>query len=215
MNNQQNRSGMAEHPFEYAGGSDASTSSRTDGMNPGVEDPENAPSGMDSSHARKILERRASKVSEEDVEKLQTTLKEKIRGLKDLEDGLFWIGTLIGRAKLLWSMIRDGEFKVSTGTMLMVVAGLIYFVVPIDFTPDFIPGFGYVDDAVVLSTLWSMVQGELERYILFLRDSGREIDDLDALAFADGPPSEQGDVELSSFSSSSEQMNHNGTGREG
>ena len=209
MDNEQNAKGMAGHSFDYADGTDSSPTSGSDGLNPGVEDPERPPEGMDSGHARKILERRASKVSEEDVEKLQTTLKEKIRGLKDLEDGLFWIGTLIGRAKLLWSMIRDRDFNVSTGSMLMVVAGLIYFVVPIDFTPDFIPGFGYVDDAVVLSTLWSMVQGELERYMLFLRNSGREIDDLDALAFADGPPSEQGEVELTSFSNAA-QTNHNG-----
>lgn len=209
MDNEQSAKGMTGHSFDYADGTDTSTTSGTNGLNPGVEDPERTPKGMGSGHARSILEQRASKVTEEDVEKLQTTLKEKIRGLKDLEDGLFWIGTLIGRAKLLWSMIRDRDFNVSTGSMLMVVAGLIYFVVPIDFTPDFIPGFGYVDDAVVLSTLWAMVQGELERYILFLKNSGREIDDLDALAFADGPPSEQGDVELTSFTSS-EQTNHNG-----
>ncbi len=189
MNENMGTGSMKEHPF----GGDAETTTRV----PGVEDPGDLPGGMYSGMAEKILKNRASKVSGEDIDRLKNTLKEKIDGLKDLEDGLFWVGTLLGRAKLLWSMIRDREFKVSVPTMLMVAAGLIYFVMPVDFAPDFIPGIGYIDDAVVLSTLWGMVQSELEEYVLFLKQSGRQIDDLDALAFADGPPSEQGDVDLS------------------
>lgn len=201
-NSEENGRGMTTRGFNDGADSDQQTVEMP-GSNPidsGAESPDRPDrGGMDSDRARKVLEKGASRVRKEDVEKLQTTLKEKIRGLKDLEDGLFWIGTLVGRAKLLWSMIRDREFDVSMGTVLMVAAGLIYFVVPVDLTPDFIPGFGYIDDAVVLSTLWTMVQGELERYIMFLKNSGRDIDDLDALAFADGPPSEQGEVDLASF----------------
>lgn len=189
MNENTERGSMKEHPF----GDDTGTSTRV----PGVEDAGDVPGGTDGGMAEKILKNRASKVSGEDIDRLKNTLQEKITGLKDLEDGLFWVGTLLGRVKLLWSMIRDGEFKVSVPTMLMVAAGLIYFVMPVDFTPDFIPGIGYIDDAVVLSTLWGLVQSELEEYVLFLKQSGRPIDDLDALAFADGPPSEQGEVDLS------------------
>ena len=191
MNGESTAGSMTDHQFEQETSGDA--------RKPGVEDPGDVPGGMDSAKAEKLLKNRASKVTGEDIDRLKSTLKEKIKGLKDLEDGLFWVGTLLGRAKLLWAMIRDGEFNVSVPTMLMVAAGLIYFVVPVDFTPDFIPGVGYIDDAVVLSTLWKLVQSELEEYVLFLRQSGRPIDDLDALAFADGPPSEQGDVDLTSL----------------
>ena len=171
--------GMKDHAFDYAADREANT------RVPGVEDPGEVPGSISEKRAEKILSKKAAKISKADIDRLKRTLKEKVEGLKDLEDGLFWIGTLVGRAKLLWSMIRDGEFEISLKSKLMVAAGLLYFVLPTDLTPDFIPGIGYVDDAIVLSTLWGLVQGELTEYISFLKSSGRPLDDLDELAFAD------------------------------
>lgn len=144
--------------------------------------------GMDEDRARRILERRAKKVSEEDVEKLTTTLKEKVKDLKVLEDGLHWIGTLIGRAKLLFAMVRDKEFHIDTTSKVLVIAGLLYFVVPTDMMPDFIPGIGYIDDAFVLGTLWNLVAKELDRYVDYLEDVKREDESLDTLAFGGAEP---------------------------
>src|SRR5690606_20556028 len=87
MDNEQMTRSMKGDGFDGTG---QNGSQETDTLNRGVEDPSETPEGMDSGRARKIIERRAGKVNEEDVEKLQSTLKEKIKGLKDLEDGLFW-----------------------------------------------------------------------------------------------------------------------------
>ncbi|MBO6226630.1 MAG: DUF1232 domain-containing protein [Shewanella sp.] len=38
--------------------------------------------------------------------------------------------------------------------MMMIVASVIYFVMPIDLVPDFIVGFGLLDDAALLG--WTM-----------------------------------------------------------
>ncbi len=145
--------------------------------------------GVSEGRAKRILERRAEKVSTRDLSELTDKLKAKVRDLKNLEEGLHWIGTLIGRAKLLYGMIRDRDFQIELKTKLLVAAGLIYFVLPTDLTPDFIPGIGYVDDAVVLATLWKLVSEELGRYILFLKESGRGDDELDVLAFGTDAPS--------------------------
>ncbi|MGE3800544.1 MAG: YkvA family protein [Candidatus Kapaibacterium sp.] len=139
--------------------------------------------GFGERKARKILERRADNVSSDDLRNLTDRLRKKVGELKDLEDGLHWIGTLIGRAKLLFGMIRDRDFRVDVSTTLLVAAGLLYFILPTDLTPDFIPGIGYIDDAVVLGTLWKMVSAEVERYIDFLQDTGRADGDLESLAF--------------------------------
>ena len=171
--------GMKDHTFEHAGEGEATSRA------PGAEDPGDVPGSISGKRAVKILSKKAAKISKEDIDRLKRTLKEKVEGLKDLEDGLFWIGTLVGRVKLLWSMIRDNEFEVSLKSKLMIAAGLLYFVLPTDLTPDMIPGIGYVDDAIVLSTLWGLVQDELSEYISFLKSSGRPLDDLEELAFAD------------------------------
>ena len=63
--------------------------------------------GPGEQRAKRILERRAGKVSAEDLRDLSDRLRTKVTDLKELEKGLYWIGTLIGRAKLLFSMIRN------------------------------------------------------------------------------------------------------------
>jgi len=46
----------------------------------------------------------------------------------------------------------------------MVVAGLIYFIAPIDTIPDFIPVFGLLDDLGVLAALLKFLGSELVPY---------------------------------------------------
>lgn len=170
-------------------------SSNTNGFGktePAAEEPD-FNFGMDEDRARRILERRAKKVTAQDAENLTDTLKEKVEDLKELEDGLHWIGTLIGRAKLLFAMIRDKGFQVDMTSKVLVIAGLLYFVVPIDILPDFIPGLGYIDDAFVLGTLWNLVVAELDRYVDYLENADREDESLDDLAFGSDDPLTVGD----------------------
>jgi uncharacterized membrane protein YkvA (DUF1232 family) len=42
---------------------------------------------------------------------------------------------------------------------------VIYFLNPFDVSPDFIPGVGYVDDAVVLGFVASSVKKDLVRFL--------------------------------------------------
>ena len=49
-------------------------------------------------------------------------------------------------------------------TILMMVAGLLYFVTPLDAIPDFIPIGGLIDDATVLVWLGRCLRDDLSRY---------------------------------------------------
>jgi len=49
-------------------------------------------------------------------------------------------------------------------TLVMMVAGILYFVTPFDAIPDFIPVAGLVDDATILLWLGKSFQDDLERY---------------------------------------------------
>ena len=46
----------------------------------------------------------------------------------------------------------------------IVVAALIYFIVPIDTVPDFAPLLGYLDDLGVIAALLKFLGSELKRY---------------------------------------------------
>ncbi len=62
-----------------------------------------------------------------------------------------------------WS---QGNYKaVPWRTLVLSLATVIYFLNPFDVSPDFIPGVGYVDDAVVLGFVASSVKKDLVRFL--------------------------------------------------
>ncbi len=83
-------------------------------------------------------------------------------------------GTLGGiRAKLnsvvgLVKNYASGEYRdVSKGSIISVVAALIYFVSPVDLVPDFIPMLGFADDLALLTFVVSKLSDELEKFQLW------------------------------------------------
>ena len=59
----------------------------------------------------------------------------------------------------------SGEYRdVSTQTMVTVAAAIVYFVVPFDGIPDFLFGWGLVDDAAVISYVVAQISSELEAF---------------------------------------------------
>jgi uncharacterized membrane protein YkvA (DUF1232 family) len=73
-----------------------------------------------------------------------------------------------GFLQLFFSISRDfinGTYKeVPTGSIIAIIASLIYFLSPIDLIPDFIPVVGYIDDIFVLGLVFNQVKSDLERY---------------------------------------------------
>lgn len=82
------------------------------------------------------------------------------RGLKKLHDNV----------TLLWHYLSDvvtQRYKhYNKRALLLVVAGLIYFVTPVDFLPDILIG-GLIDDLTVVLYIIKSVKKELEFYNLY------------------------------------------------
>ena len=58
-----------------------------------------------------------------------------------------------------------GEYRnVPSQSLILIVAGVLYFVMPIDVIPDFIVGLGYLDDAAVLAWVVKSVGTVLEDF---------------------------------------------------
>ena len=74
---------------------------------------------------------------------------------------------LWGDVKMLLKMLKAwqaGTYKFSKKTILYVLAGLLYFLSPMDIIPDFILGLGFVDDAAVLAIVVKRIRIELEKF---------------------------------------------------
>ena len=71
--------------------------------------------------------------------------------------------------KLMVNMLKDykvGIYKdVPWFTFASVVFALLYVLNPLDIIPDFIPGFGYVDDASVLALALRFIESDLHKYL--------------------------------------------------
>jgi uncharacterized membrane protein YkvA (DUF1232 family) len=62
-----------------------------------------------------------------------------------------------------WS---KGEYQsVPWKTIVLSLATIIYFLNPFDVAPDFIPGIGYLDDAVVLGFVVNSIKKELDKFL--------------------------------------------------
>jgi uncharacterized membrane protein YkvA (DUF1232 family) len=108
----------------------------------------------------------------------------------DLDDKILKVGgrrlqyreqlmSLLRQAKWLWG--RRGELDRKHVTMLG--AALLYFLSPMDFLPDVIPGLGYVDDLAVLAyvlktitqSIGPMRDALIERATSSVVDKGRRV----------------------------------------
>ena len=62
----------------------------------------------------------------------------------------------------LWS---TSEYKdVSKKTIIALVGAIIYLVTPFDAVPDFLLGWGYLDDLVILKFVIGQVRTELDKF---------------------------------------------------
>lgn len=75
------------------------------------------------------------------------------------------------RLHLLFDLVtawRKGEYrKIPKGSILMIIATIIYFVSPIDFVPDFLVGLGILDDAAVIGFTLKQISSDLDRFKLW------------------------------------------------
>ena len=76
----------------------------------------------------------------------------------------------------LVSDYRSGHYRnVSKSAILMITAGLIYLVSPIDMLPDFILGLGFMDDAMILGYIIKQLYSIIDDYKIW-RVAGSETD---------------------------------------
>jgi curved DNA-binding protein CbpA len=67
----------------------------------------------------------------------------------------------------LYSIFKDtvnGHYNLDPANLAMIGGGLLYFILPVDFIPDFIPLIGYMDDLAVLTTIMNSLKGEISEY---------------------------------------------------
>ena len=101
-------------------------------------------------------------------EDLKKTLLRVQKKLDALEDDETLKGKVVAYVHLIVRMLSNsvnGHYPhIPWQTLVMIVAGLLYFVAPLDALPDFIPIVGLIDDATILVWLGKSFKDDLEKY---------------------------------------------------
>lgn len=117
--------------------------------------------------AKKILEDR------DKLEELLQKTERKLQVIPKLGDKLSHIPVF---ASLIKSYVKKEYTEVPMGTIIAVLAAIIYFVSPIDIIPDVFPGVGHIDDAAVIVACLSLVDSDIEDYIKWREINGKKLD---------------------------------------
>lgn len=114
--------------------------------------------------AQKELDKEAGKIHPDDLEAVlarQRTIEKKVKGSGRLSRFTTDIG-------LMFSLLRDywrRDYREIPWKSIAAIAGaLLYVLNPLDFIPDIILGFGFLDDAGVVALCLKLVEGDLHRY---------------------------------------------------
>lgn len=117
---------------------------------------------------KQALEARAEHVTEQDVEELIDREQEVARKVEGIPRAF---ERLVNQVKLFFEILRDygsREYRrMPWYTVTMAGAALLYFLDPFDLIPDYIPGVGHVDDALVFALAVRAIKEDLRRYCTF------------------------------------------------
>lgn len=110
---------------------------------------------------------------EDKLERFLQRLEKKLKSIKIVGNKLADIPIMVS---LVRSYVKKDYQDIPIGTIIAIISALIYFVSPIDIVPDSIPVLGYFDDAAVVAACWDLVESDVEEYVKWRKENGKEID---------------------------------------
>ncbi|GGF30729.1 hypothetical protein GCM10010954_32350 [Halobacillus andaensis] len=77
--------------------------------------------------------------------------------------------------QLMFNMVRDwvrGDYrKAPRGSIIAILGGILYLLMPLDAIPDFIPVAGLIDDVYILNLVIKQVRSDIDDYKAWLSNS--------------------------------------------
>lgn len=111
---------------------------------------------------------KAKKIINDD-EKLKKLIEDVLKKLKEISSDKKTSAKLNDSLRLFIRMINAYTSKEYTyvpwKTICLIVAGLIYFIYPVDLIPDFIPVSGLIDDIALIAWIYESIQDDIDNFL--------------------------------------------------
>ncbi|NJN24735.1 MAG: DUF1232 domain-containing protein [Cyclobacteriaceae bacterium] len=106
--------------------------------------------------------------------------------LSDMDGNKQRISDFFYKVKTLMRMLRAyirGEYRlIPWKSLLMIIASLLYFVMPLDFIPDFIPMAGLADDVSIILLVFNSINSDINDFLAYEESLIEEDPDNDEFA---------------------------------
>ena len=131
----------------------------------------------DAAKAQSVLESKYEEAArvlkdEDQIERLLQSLEKLLKDIPLAGEAISSLPVLIS---LVRSYVKKEYTDIPVGSVVAVVAAILYTVSTIDFIPDFIPVAGYLDDAAVIAVCLNHVSSEVEEYRAWRVANGKQL----------------------------------------
>jgi len=96
--------------------------------------------------------------------------------MSDMDENKKRVSDFFEKIKTFLRMLRayiSGEYReIPWKSLLMIIGSLIYFLMPLDLIPDFIPVTGLADDISIIFLVFTSINDDIEAFLEF-EDSNR------------------------------------------
>ena len=99
------------------------------------------------------------------LRRLAAAAMAKVKELRNDTDGMHTLKEQVNTFVRMIRAYQSGDYqRTPWKSLLLITAGIIYFVSPLDLIPDFIPVLGFMDDITVLLWILNSVGKDVEKY---------------------------------------------------
>lgn len=115
----------------------------------------------------KKAKRRASGILDDPkrFRKLAAAAMEKVKEIRNDSEGMQTLKDQVNTFVRMVRSYQNGDYqRTPWKSLLLMTAGIIYFVSPLDLIPDFIPVLGFMDDITVVVWILNSIRKDVEKY---------------------------------------------------
>lgn len=116
-----------------------------------------------------------------DSEKISELIGSVTEKMSDMDENKRRVSDFFEKIKIMLRMLKayiSGDYRqIPWKSLMMIIGSLIYFMMPLDLIPDFIPITGLADDITIIFLVFSSINEDIMNFLDFEQSVGSKFTD--------------------------------------